>query len=37
MIVEDAAAGGYASKCRYEHIYFESYLAHIQLTAAEQA
>jgi hypothetical protein len=28
--------GGCASKCRYEHTYFESYLAHIQLTVAEQ-
>ena len=37
MIAEDAVAGGLASKCRHEHTDFESYLAHIQLRAAEQA
>jgi hypothetical protein len=31
----DGVAGGCASKCRHEHTAFESYLAHIQLTAAE--
>ena len=37
MIAEDAVAGGLASKCRHEYTDFESYLAHIQLRAAEQA
>jgi hypothetical protein len=30
MIAVGAVAGGYASKRRHEHTYFEGYLAHIQ-------
>jgi hypothetical protein len=37
MIAEDAVAGVCASVCRLEHTYFESCLARIQFTAAEQA
>jgi ankyrin repeat protein len=37
VISEDAVARGYASNSRHEHSQFESYLAHIQLTAEERA
>jgi hypothetical protein len=37
MHSEDAVPGGYASNSKHEHADFESYLVHIQLTAAERA
>jgi hypothetical protein len=37
VISADAVAGGCGSKCRHEHTDFAGCLAHIQLTAAEQA
>jgi hypothetical protein len=37
MIADDAVAEGYASGSRHEHTDFDSYLAHIRLTSAEQA
>jgi len=37
MIVQDAVAGGYVSNSRHDHAHFESYLAHIQLSSAEEA
>jgi hypothetical protein len=37
VISEDAVARGYVCGCKHECTDLESYLAHFQLTAAEQA